>query len=53
MKVEGRAGALHSMLKRELAAAHIQKIARGILLILVILVILFLTHINRFHNKIN
>jgi len=51
MKVEGRAGALHSMLKRELAAAHIQKIARGILLILVIL--LLLTHITRFHNKIN
>ena len=52
MKVEGRAGALHSMLKRELAAAHIQKIARGILLIPVILLLL-LTHITRFHNKIN
>jgi len=31
MKVEGRASSLASMLKRELAAAHIQKIARGFL----------------------
>ena len=29
MKVEGRASSLASMLRRELAAAHIQKVARG------------------------
>ena len=42
LKVEGRAASLAAMLKKELAAAHIQKIARGFTIIIIILILLLL-----------
>ena len=40
LKVEGRAASLAAMLKKELAAAHIQKIARGFTITIIIILIL-------------